>query len=68
MANFGFSAHRAFGALSVGDLLEAREHYHVHLSNKENIIATAIGKFLIRKGDPDAERPSAPNGNLAQPQ
>lgn len=64
MAKVGFSTHPDFSALSVRDLLEAREHYHVHLSNKENVIATAIGKFLIRKSDSDAERPSPETTNV----
>jgi hypothetical protein len=44
-------------SLSVKDLLEARETFHVHLYNKENVIATAIGRFRIRKEDPDALDP-----------
>lgn len=44
-----------FSALSVSDLLEAREAYHVHLMNLEHVVATAIGKYLIRKTDPDAK-------------
>ncbi len=51
------TAARNFSTLSVRDLIEAREHYHVHLTNKENVVATAIGKFLIRKTDPDCKDP-----------
>jgi hypothetical protein len=38
-----------FQSLSVGDLLDARDAYHVHLSRKKNVIGTAVGKYLIRK-------------------
>lgn len=46
-----------FHALSVADLLEAREAYHVHLSKKANVFATAIGLYLIRDGDKDWKHP-----------
>lgn len=52
-----FPPKQNFMSLSVGDLLEARETFHVHLYNKENVIATAIGRFRIRKEDPDALDP-----------
>ncbi|MGB8212014.1 MAG: hypothetical protein WCE68_00515 [Anaerolineales bacterium] len=45
---------RNFRSLSVKDLLEAREAYHIHLTSKENVVATAIGRFRIRISDPDA--------------
>ncbi len=46
-----------FNLLSVKDLLEARDHYHVHLMHKTNVVATAIGRYLIQdKGDPKAPR------------
>jgi hypothetical protein len=41
-----------FNALSLKDLLEARDLYHTHLLHKQNVIATAIGRYLIRKSDP----------------
>jgi hypothetical protein len=46
---------RNFRALSVRDLLDARDEYHVHLAHKANVIATAIGLYLIREDDPDAK-------------
>lgn len=52
---------RDFQALSIRDLLEAREAYHVHLAHLENVFATAIGRYLIRKKDPDAKDPYAAN-------
>jgi len=41
-----------FNLLSLKDLLEARDFYHVHLMHKRNVVATAIGRYLIRKDDP----------------
>lgn len=37
--------------LSVKDLLEARDLFHVHLMNKANVVGTAIGRFRIRNED-----------------
>lgn len=48
-----------FRALSVKDLLQARDLYHYHLLNKPNVVGTAIGLYLIRKHDhmtPSEER------------
>jgi hypothetical protein len=44
---------RSYASLSVRDLLEARDAYHVHLCHLDNVFATAVGRYLIRKGDPD---------------
>lgn len=41
-----------FPALSIRTLLEARALYHWHLMHKANVIATAIGRYLIRDSDP----------------
>src|SRR4051794_30328967 len=46
-----------FGALRVRDLVEARDAYHVHLMNKTNVVATAIGRYLIRDTDWHATNP-----------
>jgi hypothetical protein len=42
---------RDYSSLSVKDLLEAREAYHVHLANLENVVGTAIGRYRVRKGE-----------------
>jgi hypothetical protein len=42
-----------FHHLSVKDLIEARDMFHVHLINKNNVVATAIGRYLIRHSDLD---------------
>lgn len=57
MAGF-FPPKRNFSSLSVKDLLEARETYHVHLAHLENVIATAIGRYRIRIDDPDVKNPN----------
>jgi hypothetical protein len=38
---------RQFNALSVKDLLEARDAYHVFLTQRPKVVATAIGKFRL---------------------
>jgi hypothetical protein len=54
-----------FALLSLRDLLAAREHFHWHLMHKQNVVATAVGRYRIRKSDP---RPGStkPNGNAAR--
>jgi len=54
-----FPPRRDFHSLSVRDLLDAREAYHVHLRHLRNVVATAIGRFHIRNGDPDSHEPDA---------
>ena len=46
-----------FSSLSVKDLLEAREAYHVHLAHLDQVYATAIGRYLIRRDDQNATDP-----------
>lgn len=41
-----------FNSLSLPDLVEARDLFHVHLINKKNVVATAVGKYRIRNDDP----------------
>src|SRR6478672_7728172 len=41
-----------FSQLSLKDLIEARDLFHVHLMNRRNVIATALGRYRIRKTDP----------------
>jgi len=40
---------KKFRSLSIKDLLDAREAYHLHLMNKRNVVATAIGRYRFRK-------------------
>ena len=41
-----------FASLSLKDLVEARDLFHNHLSNKKNVVGTALGLYRIRKSDP----------------
>jgi hypothetical protein len=58
-----FPPSRDYASLSVRDLLDARDAYHVHLSSLANVVATAVGRYLIHKDDwyathpPDQPRP-----------
>src|SRR4051794_36932922 len=52
-----FTRNANFASLSIRDLLEARDHYHVHLANLENVVGTAIGLYRIRYSDPDFKDP-----------
>ena len=51
-----------FASLSLTDLLEAREVFHIHLMNKANVVGTAVGRYLIRKAEqwPTKNAPVAP--------
>lgn len=44
-------------ALSVKDLLEARDAYHVFLTRKQNVVGTAIGYYRIRRNDTPKKAP-----------
>lgn len=48
---------KEYHALSVKDLLEARDAYHVFLTRKKNVIGTAIGKIRKRKKGVDKSEP-----------
>ncbi|HEY6901404.1 MAG TPA: hypothetical protein VI233_12200, partial [Puia sp.] len=45
-----------FQSLSLTDLLDAREAFHIHLINKENVIGTAIGKYRVRLQEGPGEK------------
>jgi hypothetical protein len=58
-----FPPRRDYASLSVKDLLDARDAYHVYLSALENVVATAVGRYCIHEDDwyaknpPDRPRP-----------
>ncbi|MGA2531430.1 MAG: hypothetical protein ABSG19_00195 [Candidatus Aminicenantales bacterium] len=52
-----FPPKRDFSSLSLSDLVEAREAYHVHLDSLDHVVATAIGRFYIRESDNDIKVP-----------
>jgi hypothetical protein len=56
---------RRFASLSITDLLDAREAVHVHFMQMENVFATAIGLYRIRRDDLDYSR-YHPAGEAAQ--
>jgi hypothetical protein len=45
--------------LTLRDLLDARDAYHVHLTRLDNVVATAVGFYRIRNDDPDAGNPKS---------
>jgi hypothetical protein len=49
IASRPFPPRRDFASLSVRDLLDAREAYHVYLATLENVLATAIGRYRIHR-------------------
>lgn len=49
------NANYNFSNLSIKDLIEARDTFHAHLINKRNVVATAIGRYLIREEDIDKD-------------
>ena len=59
-----FPPRRDYASLSLKDLLDAREEYHVYLAQLDNVIATAIGRYCIHQDDwyaknpPDRPRPA----------
>jgi hypothetical protein len=50
-----FRGSKAFPALSVRDLLDAREGYHVHLTRLPNVVATAVGRYRRSREDPSKD-------------
>ena len=46
-----FPPPRDYMALSLKDVLDARDAYHVHLSHLSNVVGTAVGRYLIRDDD-----------------
>src|SRR5205814_5990974 len=56
-----------FPNLSIKDLIEARDLFHVHLMNKKNVIATAVGKYLLRFSDLDKNDQYVPAKKFPRP-
>lgn len=46
-----FPPQRDYSSLSVRDLIDARDAYHIHLSHLVNVTATAIGRYRIHNKD-----------------
>ena len=62
------AARRDFSSLSLKDLLDARDTYHIHLAQRANVFATAIGRFYIRNKDADAKSPTRVRGQDRSPE
>jgi hypothetical protein len=68
MAGRGFRSENSFDQLSLRDLLDAREQYHIHLMRHPNVVATAIGLYRIRVKDswPTESGPGKVHGKYAR--
>jgi hypothetical protein len=56
-----------FDALSLKDLLEARDAFHIHLMTKQNVVGTAVGRYLIRSDDPYPDKKGEAKGPKEKP-
>jgi hypothetical protein len=64
MANLDFlDLPNDFVLLTLRDLLSAREQFHLHLMHKPNVVATAVGRYRIRKSDPPPDKGN-PSGDF----
>jgi hypothetical protein len=66
-SDFAHEITAGFQHLNITDLLEAREQYHVFLMRHPNVVATAIGKYLIREADGEGrtKKGSSPSRTLS---
>lgn len=53
---------RSFASLSVKDVLDAREAYHVHLLHLEHVVATAVGRYRFVRDDPNEKKDGGTRG------
>ena len=53
-----------FNMLSLRDLLQARDFFHLHLMHKANVVGTAVGRYLIRNTDPYPPKKTTPAHHL----
>jgi hypothetical protein len=67
MQNPSNSASGVFDKLSLRDLLDARDLYHVHLMHHPNVVATAIGLYRIRDRDSWPEKKGAAKKHYTYP-
>jgi hypothetical protein len=62
------SGTESFAGLSLVDVLDARDAYHVHLERQRHVLATAVGRYLVRVDDDQAaDRPLSLAQRLALP-
>lgn len=62
-----FPPDRNYMLLNLKDLLDARDHYHVHLSHLSNVVGTAVGRRLIHQDDWYASHPPEVPRGKAKP-
>jgi hypothetical protein len=53
----------SFSVLSLQDVLEARDAYHVHLLRQPHVMATAVGRYLARRSEA-SDAPQTPAERL----
>ncbi len=63
-----YRATGSYDQLSIRDLLDARDQYHIHLMQHANVVATAIGRYRIRINDswPTAKGEGKVHGTYAR--
>lgn len=68
MSPRAFGSRETYDQLSLRDLLDARDQYHIHLMKHPNVVATAVGLYRIRVGDswPDARGSGKVHGTYAR--
>lgn len=68
MTSRSFRSEQSYDQLSLRDLLDARDQYHIHLMRQPNVLATAVGLYRIRVKDgwPDEHGPGKVHGTYAR--
>src|SRR5215467_5753473 len=56
-----------FTSLSLRDLVDARDLFHVHLMKKKNVVATAVGLYLVEKESRERVEPRRLDNSIVQP-
>jgi hypothetical protein len=62
-----FPPERNYMLLTLKDLIDARDHYHVHLSHLKNVVGTAVGRYLIHEKDWYATHPPNTERKMEKP-
>jgi hypothetical protein len=68
MSVTSYRASDSYSHLSLRDLLDARDQYHIHLMRHPNVVSTAIGRYRIRARDswPTEKGPGKIHGKYAR--
>jgi hypothetical protein len=62
-----FPPERNYMLLTLKDLIDARDHYQVHLSHLKNVVGTAVGRYLIHEKDWYATHPPNTERKVEKP-